>query len=192
MLQHCPFLAGTEEAALVAGTAVLRAVPDQAQREASVLLQVYIAALPSLRSAALRAAPAWAVAWADRLHRLAEGGPSPGASPVRGAQQQPPQQAQQPAQQQGSQVAGDAPGMRPSAAPELQPCGSSSREAAAKLGGGSTLLSPVPALSSASEAAEPPACENGWQQQLQQQQEEEGVDVAQPPAASGQGRLGCG
>lgn len=47
-LQRCPFVAGTDEGALAGGTAVLRAVPERAQRQAGVLLQMFMASLPAV------------------------------------------------------------------------------------------------------------------------------------------------
>lgn len=42
MLQRCPFLGGTDEAALASGTALLRALPAAAQNQATTLLQVCV------------------------------------------------------------------------------------------------------------------------------------------------------
>lgn len=42
VLQRCPFLAGTDEAALASGTALLRALPAAAQNQATTLLQVCV------------------------------------------------------------------------------------------------------------------------------------------------------
>lgn len=49
VLQRCPLMAGTDDSSLASGTAVLRAVPPSAQRQAGVLLQMYCAALPAVR-----------------------------------------------------------------------------------------------------------------------------------------------